>query len=334
MSPLALPILSNPTAAPAKSSRLSVVLSQAQGRNPAKRSLEEAIAAELLMDPSVELHLVPHLYDLHADHPALLSLRGVAGDLVVLSWLFPRAAYWTLDRQAVRGRLGETELGDADEEDEPADAPRPGGIGHQGPTPDRTVSCLDLRVSPDPAAYLAEVRRIAGGDSAGHRSPPTTLPPTAAPLDHTAADTKRRWYPVIDYGRCTNCMECIDFCLFGVYGVDAGGSVFVEQQDSCKKGCPACSRVCPANAIVFPGHKTPAIAGADGVDDGVTGLKVDLSKLFGAPDKDPLELAAAERDVELLKDGREAVGLEPAVKKQRVPDQWDALLDGLDALGL
>jgi len=30
----------------------------------------------------------------------------------------------------------------------------------------------------------------------------------------------RRWYPVIDYSRCTNCMECIDFCLFGVYGVD------------------------------------------------------------------------------------------------------------------
>jgi len=26
----------------------------------------------------------------------------------------------------------------------------------------------------------------------------------------------RRWYPVLDYSRCTNCMECIDFCLFGV----------------------------------------------------------------------------------------------------------------------
>ena len=29
------------------------------------------------------------------------------------------------------------------------------------------------------------------------------------------------WFPVIDYDRCTNCMQCLSFCLFGVYGVDA-----------------------------------------------------------------------------------------------------------------
>ena len=28
------------------------------------------------------------------------------------------------------------------------------------------------------------------------------------------------WFPVIDYDRCTNCMQCLSFCLFGVYGVD------------------------------------------------------------------------------------------------------------------
>ena len=72
----------------------------------------------------------------------------------------------------------------------------------------------------------------------------------------------RRWYPVIDYSRCTNCMECIDFCLFGVYGVDKVETILVEQPDNCRKGCPACSRVCPENAIIFPQHKTPTIAGA------------------------------------------------------------------------
>src|SRR6185436_10383301 len=89
-------------------------------------------------------------------------------------------------------------------------------------------------------------------------------------------ETDRRWYPVIDFSRCTNCLECLDFCLFGVYGVDRAETILVEQPDNCRKGCPACSRVCPANAIIFPQHKSPAIAGSP---DGVAGgFKIDLSR--------------------------------------------------------
>ncbi len=121
----------------------------------------------------------------------------------------------------------------------------------------------------------------------------------------TDESVDRRWYPVIDYQRCTNCMECIDFCLFGVYGTDVSDNILVEQPDDCRKGCPACSRVCPENAIIFPEHKARAIAGAPG--EGPGGLKIDLSKLFGAPSA--MEVAAQERDVELVLDGREAVGL-------------------------
>jgi NAD-dependent dihydropyrimidine dehydrogenase PreA subunit len=141
---------------------------------------------------------------------------------------------------------------------------------------------------------------------------------------------KRRWYPVIDYSRCTNCMECIDFCLFGVYGVDSLDTILVEQQDNCKKGCPACSRVCPENAIIFPVHKTPAIAGADGE---IAGLKIDLSKLFGAPDG--LAAAVAERDAELVADGRDAVGMTVGIPKRQTtkpPQQRDALDDLMDSL--
>ena len=87
--------------------------------------------------------------------------------------------------------------------------------------------------------------------------------PEPASVVRIEGDPGRRWYPVIDYSRCTNCMECIDFCLFGVYGVDKLETILVEQPDNCRKGCPACSRVCPENAIIFPQHKTPAIAGAD-----------------------------------------------------------------------
>src|SRR5919202_722564 len=144
----------------------------------------------------------------------------------------------------------------------------------------------------------------------------------------------RRWYPVIDYSRCTNCMECIDFCLFGVYGVDSLDRILVENQDNCKRGCPACSRVCPEQAIMFPDYKTPAIAGAP--VGNISGLKIDLTKLFGGGDA--LTLAAQERDRELVADGRQAVGLtvgipkRQAAKPARPKDELDNLMDALDAL--
>src|SRR5262249_4539905 len=112
--------------------------------------------------------------------------------------------------------------------------------------------------------------------------------PTAAPAEPAFSPEQllqqpgRRWYPVIDYSRCTNCMECLDFCLFGVYGVDKLDRILVENQDNCKRGCPACSRVCPEHAIMFPDYKTPAIAGAP--VGNVSGLKIDLTKLFGGGD--------------------------------------------------
>ncbi len=339
--------------------KLTVVVSQSQGKNPAKRRLEEEIAAALLFDPEIDVSLVPHLYDLHADHSGLLFLRGVSGPLVVLSWLYPRAARWTLDRQGVKGREGLSLLRSEgeDESDDEAEA-EPTGIGSRGSVPNRKVWCLDLRAYDDAKTYLDEIRRIAGeqsvqtvglslgGLSSGKPAAANArIAPYLEPQKLIAGGkpepeveleaTKRRWYPVIDYSRCTNCMECIDFCLFGVYGVDGGGTILVEQQDNCKKGCPACSRVCPANAILFPQHKTPAIAGASGE---VVELKIDLSKLFGGGDADPLSLAIAERDNELVRDGRDAVGAAVGVPKRqdavKSRDALDDLMDGLDALDL
>jgi NAD-dependent dihydropyrimidine dehydrogenase PreA subunit len=146
----------------------------------------------------------------------------------------------------------------------------------------------------------------------------------------------RRWYPVIDYSRCTNCMECIDFCLFGVYGVDKVETILVEQPDNCRKGCPACSRVCPENAIIFPQHKTPEIAGAAAV---AASLKIDLSKLFGAPETGETAEQAAirERDEQLVLAGRQAVGASvglpkrQAAKRNEPKDELDSLLDALDS---
>ena len=68
------------------------------------------------------------------------------------------------------------------------------------------------------------------------------------------------WYPVIDYDRCIACGRCMDYCLFGVYVIDEG-KVKVENADHCKNNCPACSRVCPEKAIIFPKYPKSFING-------------------------------------------------------------------------
>ena len=69
------------------------------------------------------------------------------------------------------------------------------------------------------------------------------------------------WFPVIDYSRCTNCMQCLSFCLFDVYGVSTAGKIQVQNNDNCKTNCPACSRVCPEVAIMFPKYTAAPING-------------------------------------------------------------------------
>ena len=91
------------------------------------------------------------------------------------------------------------------------------------------------------------------------------------------------WFPVIDYDRCTNCMQCLSFCLFGVYGVDDDKRIQVQNNDNCKTNCPACSRVCPEAAIMFPKYKAGPING-DNVSDSDLNrekMKIDISALLG-----------------------------------------------------
>ncbi len=93
----------------------------------------------------------------------------------------------------------------------------------------------------------------------------------------------RPWFPVIDYDRCTNCMQCLSFCLFGVYGADEEKKIQVQNQDNCKTNCPACSRVCPEAAIMFPKYKAGPING-DVVSDSDLNrekMKIDISALLG-----------------------------------------------------
>ena len=91
------------------------------------------------------------------------------------------------------------------------------------------------------------------------------------------------WFPVIDYDRCTNCMQCLSFCLFNVYGVDEENEIQAQNHDNCKTNCPACSRVCPEAAIMFPKYKSGPINGdkVTAADMGGEKMKVDISALLG-----------------------------------------------------
>jgi Pyruvate/2-oxoacid:ferredoxin oxidoreductase delta subunit len=91
------------------------------------------------------------------------------------------------------------------------------------------------------------------------------------------------WFPVIDYDRCTNCMQCLSFCLFGVYGVDEEKRIQVQNNDNCKTNCPACSRVCPEAAIMFPKYKAGPINGDEVSDADLNRekMKIDISALLG-----------------------------------------------------
>lgn len=88
----------------------------------------------------------------------------------------------------------------------------------------------------------------------------------------------RAWYPVIDPKRCTHCRQCAGFCLFGVYEL-ADGKVRVARPRKCKNDCPACSRVCPAGAIIFPKYPDPPINGIDAPAPEGSLAGVDLRKL-------------------------------------------------------
>ena len=369
--------------------RISVVVSQGQSQNPAKRKMEEDIVAQLLLERGVEVTVVPNLYDLKPDGTGMLCLQGIKGDMVVCSWLFPRAAHWILDRNEIHGHVGTTllkaagededEEQDESEEEADASADEKHHVLDERELPNRKIYCLDLRAYNTAQPYVEEILRIStetttqtvdlmgfingspkqeqmdrylkptgveGGPETngnGQAEPSSDSLPITGTANIVDEQAGRRWYPVIDFSRCTNCMECIDFCLFGVYGVDAAETILVEQPDNCRKGCPACSRVCPENAIIFPQHKTPAIAGSS---ESADALKIDLSKLFGAPDPgapgapDAAEIAARERDEQLLLAGRDAVGMTVGMPKRQAnksdqpKDELDSLMDELDDLDL
>jgi NAD-dependent dihydropyrimidine dehydrogenase PreA subunit len=227
----------------------------------ALKSAFDALAGALA-SAGLPFAAVDSIYDMADDCPGVAFLRELRGDLILLGWHYARALRWTLVRHGV-----------------------------DVTAPERIVQCLNVRgIAPD--AILAQLRVLLGT---------AAIQKIQLPEPRPEAKLDPRWYPVIDGGLCTNCMECLDFCLFGVYGVDQKEMLRVVSPNQCRQDCPACARVCPVGAIVFPKHRAnPAIAGADAAPD-KRGAKLDLSGIFGKPKG--VQEATQERAEALAKSG-------------------------------
>jgi NAD-dependent dihydropyrimidine dehydrogenase PreA subunit len=119
--------------------------------------------------------------------------------------------------------------------------------------------------------------------------------PALSPLLEAGGE-RPAWYPVIDKERCTDCGKCHDFCLFGVYAVSEG-VVKVSQPRNCKDNCPACARVCPSKAIIFPKYDKSPING--GLQDEEPLAGTDAKSLYNTALRYKLEERRAK--VSLLK---------------------------------
>lgn len=171
-----------------------------------------------------------------------------------------------------------------------------------------------------------------------------------------------RWYPVIDSSRCVNCLECLNFCMFGVYSITDSGSITVESPDSCRNGCPACARICPQSAILFPrceddrisgwdeSSLSAGIAGTTSVSAGTTSVSGGIASVSGGTTPNPAAASASsglssaalqerERYLNEAKREKEAKSVENSAKSDLATPsaaadetrRFDQLLDDIDS---
>ena len=118
---------------------------------------------------------------------------------------------------------------------------------------------------------------------------PDTVPAYSAPAVEWIP-----WFPVLDYDRCTSCKQCVSFCPFGVYDVSAEDQVRVAHPEKCKNNCPACSRMCPGTAIIFPKYTEEQYSGGE-IGHGTDGQESPASVEASLEGKDLHEILARRR---------------------------------------
>jgi Pyruvate/2-oxoacid:ferredoxin oxidoreductase delta subunit len=189
----------------------------------------KAAVLETLAEAGLEFEAVPDLCELAAKGDAALARLAQGGPLRLIA-CYPRTVRWLF---AAAG----------------------------APLPEKGVEILNLRAD-GAKKIVAKFRPKKTASKKGKK-------PAAAALLKDLDGAARQlgewipWFPVIDRCRCKNCKQCLNFCLFGVYTTAANGTVRVEHPENCKTGCPACARVCPHLAIIFPKHGGTPVNGAE-----------------------------------------------------------------------
>ncbi len=236
--------------------------------NPrAVRLVSDGLKAE-----GVQLHTVADLCELTARRDSLLGRLAAEGSLTVMA-CYPRAVKWLFSA---------------------AGAPLPPDarlVNLRRELPDSAITAA-LGGSPSDKVLLAGAGAASSPEALSPRIHGDETVPTLGSAVLTESVPGRLpppkeygwipWFPVIDFDRCNHCLQCLSFCLFGVYGVGVDRRVTVRAPENCKANCPACARVCPEQAIVFPKHKAAPING-DEVSDAACreAVKVDISALLG-----------------------------------------------------
>jgi hypothetical protein len=230
---------------------VQAIVADRLSENTESREFAEMLA-DMLAQQGLDVIFLTHFYELPRDHAALKKMQSISAPLLVFTWLKPRAAFWTLQQAGVDGTRAEK-------------------LPHAGA--DRPIVCFDMSDACCPGTLVNKALAVVGEQPGGDGM---------AEVRRLVTEVKERWYPVIDYDRCSNCLDCLEFCLFGVYDTDDAGRLTVVEPDACKPGCPACSRVCPDQAIMFPTIEgEPGIAG----DDHAPIAQFDPARLLAMRDK-------------------------------------------------
>jgi len=192
---------------------------------------EAGLLLRLETFPGLQVNVGFSLYDYPVSHDFVKKVQHVQGPIIALSWQPVRATFALLQKIGIS-------TGGAD--------------GKEILLFGLTETDSDEEILGSISVFLKKFPALSDASGPMHRE-------TAVP--------SRRWYPIIDRQKCVACLECVNFCLFGVYTIHGENRPVVSQPDSCRDGCPACSRVCPAGAILFPEHDDPVIAGRVSRDD-------------------------------------------------------------------